>query len=158
MPEQLHVEQVVWFNKTISSRRKSFNGTIVPALVFVHIPLFEFQDAIKNEKRCFGDHDDGITPTLENTGLFLALDAAPEVMAVFVGHDHCNDFCCSWGKREVELCFGRHSGYGGYTCPGYPEGSRIISYNESTGFLETHVRLNGNLSVVHKKRIAIRLR
>ena len=56
--------------------------------VFVHIPLWEFEAARSQGKKCFGTADNGITPTITNAGLFTALEAAPEVEAVFVGHDH----------------------------------------------------------------------
>ena len=104
-------------------------------------------------------HTQGITPTLSNTGLFAALEAAPEVMAVFVGHDHCNDFCCKWGSdaHPVDLCFGHHSGFGGYDCPAdYGYGSRVIAFQEQSGDgiqqqprLSTYVRMT-NGSVVHR--------
>ena len=151
MAEEVYAAQVQWFTETVRARRQTHNGS-VPALVFVHIPLWEFQNAAKaggGGSSCFGDHDDGITPTTTNTGLFAALDEAPEVEAVFVGHDHCNDFCCQFGKRAVDLCFGRHSGYGGYSCEGYGTGSRVVTFHGDTGALETHVRMNANLSVVH---------
>ncbi len=116
MPEQLYANQIAWFNRTISERRARFGAAIVPALVFVHIPVWEFQTALAQGKQCFGTSDDGITPTVTNTGLFEALEATDEVEAVFVGHDHCNDFCCEFGsRRPIDLCFGRHSGWGAYT-------------------------------------------
>ena len=113
MPEQLYANQIAWFNRTISERRSRFGAAVVPALVFVHIPVWEFQSALAQGKQCFGTSDDGITPTISNTGLFAALEATAEVEAVFVGHDHCNDFCCEFGaSRSIDLCFGRHSGWG----------------------------------------------
>lgn len=154
MAEELYAAQIAWFNETVRARRKAHNGAVVPALVFVHIPLYEFQSAVQAGDSCFGDHDDGITPTVSNTGLFAALDAAPEVQAVFVGHDHCNDFCCQFGTRKVDLCFGRHSGGGGYACDGYGTGSRVITFHGDTGALTTHVRMNANLSVVHRGTLA----
>ena len=112
----------------------------------------EFSDALRQGTKCFGTSDDGITPTVSNTGLFAALEAAPEIEAVFVGHDHCNDWCCQFGSRAVDLCFGRHSGWGGYDCkdpPGslrdYEKGSRVITFKE--GRLTTHVRLVNGTSI-----------
>ena len=136
-----------------------------------HIPLWEYEDALREKHQCFGVADDGITPTISNTGLFAALEAAPEVQAVFVGHNHCNDFSCSFGDRAIDLCFGRHSGYGGYDCTGYMKGSRIITFkqgpsgggggggggtsntvgrgNFSTNWsLSTHVRMNSGV-IIH---------
>ena len=150
MAEELSVEQVAWFNETMQMRRAKWGG--VPTLVFVHIPLWEYQDALLAGENCFGDADDGVTPTINNTGLFAALEAAPEVMAVFVGHDHCNDFCCKWGRNphKIDLCFGHHSGYGGYDCPAaYDHGSRVIMFRQNQRLqLVTHVRMV-NESIAH---------
>lgn len=46
-----------------------------------------------------------------HTALLSTL-AAGHVRGVFVGHDHGNDWCCPHGTMIV--CFGRHTGYGGY--------------------------------------------
>ena len=156
MPQELYSNQIAWFNRTIVEKRQRF-GKLIPALVFVHIPLWEFSDALKGDDHCFGDSDDGINPTNSNTGLFAAIDAAPEVEAVFVGHDHCNDWCCQFGKRSIDLCFGRHSGWGGYDCedpPGskinFSKGSRIITFQQQGAqrhSITTHVRLfNGSVT------------
>ena len=92
MQEELYANQIAWFNKTMAERRQRSGNRTVPALIFVHIPPWEFETAWSEGKKCFGVNDNGgITPTINNTGLFAALEAAPEVQAVFVGHDHCND-------------------------------------------------------------------
>ena len=56
------------------------------------------------------------------------LAAAPELKAVFVGHDHGNGWCSLWPGRTAGnapfLCFGRHSGYGGYGT--WERGARIV--------------------------------
>jgi hypothetical protein len=151
MIEEVFIEQISWFEEKVESQRNKFNAK-VPALVFVHIPMAEFQSALNEKKSCFGDAEDSVTPTVKNNGLFEALDATEEVLAVFVGHDHCNDFCCQFGKRSIDLCFGRHSGYGGYQCNGYEEGVRIITIQnvQKAGVLSvsTHIRLN-NATIIH---------
>ncbi|KAI1466446.1 Metallo-dependent phosphatase [Daldinia caldariorum] len=53
-----------------------------------------------------------------------AISAVPGLMAVFSGHDHGNSWCYKWDRllpnmtvaphNGVNLCFGQHSGYGGY--------------------------------------------
>lgn len=143
MMEEVYPAQIEWLNETLKERRERYGGP-VQTLVFVHIPVEEFQTASSSPK-CFGDHDDGITPTIKNNGLFQALRAQEEVRAVFVGHDHCNDFCCSY--EDMELCFGRHSGFGGYQCDGYVQGWRVVEVTEtSSSFqVDTYVRLvNGS--------------
>ena len=52
-------------------------------------------------------------PILSHTHIaLLSTLAAGHVRGVFVGHDHGNDWCCPHGTMIV--CFGRHTGYGGY--------------------------------------------
>ena len=154
MIEEVFPAQLDWFQQTVEAQRERFKMK-VPALVFIHIPMAEFKDALVEKRHCFGDADDGITPTVTNTGLFAVLDATEEVKAVFVGHDHCNDFCCQFGKRAIDLCFARHSGYGGYQCDGYGQGVRIITIKAPRGSpgnhveISTHIRMM-NSSVVHK--------
>merc|ERR1719388_241688 len=61
-----------------------------------------------------------------------------------VGHDHGNDFCCpvrvtaeeSRSVRNnfwnVHLCFGRHTGWGGYSTPGmHTRGARVLEIDLS---------------------------
>ena len=141
MIEEVYPAQIEWLNKTLKERRERFGGIAVQTLVFVHIPVEEFQEASSSSNKCFGDHDDGITPTIKNNGLFQALRSQEEVRAVFVGHDHCNDFCCSY--EDIELCFGRHSGWGGYQCDGYVQGWRVIEVDALSASFEvsTYVRL-----------------
>lgn len=52
-----------------------------------------------------------------------ALVSTPGLVAVFSGHDHGNDWCFKWDRKlpgmsiagnGINLCLGRHSGYGGY--------------------------------------------
>ncbi len=49
--------------------------------------------------------------------------------ATFVGHNHGNDFCGSY-EGNILLCFGRHTGYGGYGR--WERGSRIIQLRLSS--------------------------
>ncbi|KAJ6086416.1 hypothetical protein N7467_005330 [Penicillium canescens] len=78
------------------------------------------------------------------------------LVAAFSGHDHQNDWCFKWDESLTEheltgnginLCFGRHTGYGGYG--NLTRGSRQILLHESNlkDNIETWVRLeNGTVS------------
>lgn len=83
----------------------------------------------------------------------------PGLLAVFSGHDHGNDWCGRWkGKlpgldlegNGLVLCFGRHSGYGGYG--NWARGARQVKLalpESARGQMqiETWVRLeDGNVS------------
>ncbi|ORY14141.1 Metallo-dependent phosphatase-like protein [Clohesyomyces aquaticus] len=89
------------------------------------------------------------------------LVATSGLMAVFSGHDHRVDWCMTWSSttplphtdpstgNNLHLCFGRHTGYGGYASE-VPRGARQIVIHEqntvSTG-VETYIRLeNGSVT------------
>ncbi|KAH8819838.1 putative DNA repair exonuclease SIA1 [Xylogone sp. PMI_703] len=85
-----------------------------------------------------------------------ALLSTPGLAATFSGHDHGNDWCFKWQTQlpgmnitgnGIDLCFGRHSGYGGYS--NWIRGSRQILLNETTlgQSIESWVRLeDGSVS------------
>ncbi|KAI1505695.1 Metallo-dependent phosphatase-like protein [Biscogniauxia marginata] len=86
-----------------------------------------------------------------------AISGIPGVMALFSGHDHGDTWCYKWNERlpnmtfspknNVNLCFGQHSGYGGYG--NWERGSRQVRVSKS-GLqhfeLDTWIRLeSGNV-------------
>jgi len=84
------------------------------------------------------------------------LDAAQEhgLRAVFSGHDHGDSWCMPWtaaltdslpnvtdgmkGKQGPKLCFGQHTGYGGYG--NWIRGSRQVKIRDGEDGVETWVR------------------
>lgn len=71
------------------------------------------------------------------------------LVAVFSGHDHGNDWCFKWNGilsgmtlagNGLDLCFGRHTGYGGYGS--WTRGSRQVLVSlAKLGTPETWTRL-----------------
>lgn len=84
----------------------------VGALIFQHIPICEYWRAINViEHGVFEDDDNISCPTL-NTGFFSHLVLANNVLGVFVGHDHDNNFCGT--VHGIKLCYGNVTGYQAY--------------------------------------------
>jgi hypothetical protein len=55
-----------------------------------------------------------------------ALAESGRVSFLAVGHNHGNDYCCPYSNSSdttLHVCFGRHSGYGGYG--NWERGSRV---------------------------------
>lgn len=85
-----------------------------------------------------------------------ALLDTPGLRAMFSGHDHGDDWCMRWDAKlpgmnltgnGLDLCFGRHSGYGGYGS--WVRGSRqvLVREEEQGCGVETWVRLeDGSVS------------
>ncbi|KAI2906006.1 hypothetical protein CBS63078_3425 [Aspergillus niger] len=78
------------------------------------------------------------------------------LLATFSGHDHGDDWCFKWDSKlpgmnltgnGLNMCFGRHSGYGGYGS--WTRGARQILLDERTlsTQLSTWIRLeDGSVS------------
>ncbi|KAF6825664.1 calcineurin-like phosphoesterase [Colletotrichum plurivorum] len=86
-----------------------------------------------------------------------AITGTPGVLAVFSGHDHGNSWCYKWSDAVdglsvqgtgVNLCFGQHSGYGGYG--NWIRGSRQVFVTRdklAKGELDTWIRLESGNTV-----------
>ena len=75
-----------------------------------------------------------------NTGLGAAMLECGDMMGVFVGHDHVNDYATTW--RGILLCYGRFTG-GNTVYNNIPggNGARIIELREGERSLKTWIRL-----------------
>ena len=151
--ERITQGQVEW----ISAVASRFPASI--SLVFMHIPTLDYgqimrQPSEKRLHRCWGDqHTEQTSYTIPPRAFMQSLYSAG-VRGVFVGHDHNNSWCCA-PKHESKkihqqmpaLCYGRHTGYGGYD-GGWERGGRVIEVNFSTlnGFsIATWIRMESGL-------------
>ena len=162
-PDWVDVSVVDWFNTTKTQLGKKYGNDEIPSLAFVHIPvnaMLAFQDTgVKPHK------EPGINADVplaqqgqgndnsyygQDVPFMAALLDTPGLMGVFSGHDHGDDWCFKWDTRlpgmtlkgnGLNLCFGRHTGYGGYGS--WTRGARQIVVNQSTigKSVETYVRL-----------------
>lgn len=119
--DYLSNEQVSWYQEEVTADS-------VESIAFMHIPLMEFLEYDGDEAR------ENIWPQGVNTGFFSTLKEAGKTRAVFVGHDHNNEF--SFVYEDVLLAYGRSSGYNAYGT--YQKGARIIIFDTSNN-LETYL-------------------
>lgn len=141
----IHEDQIEWYEKMVN-RAKGINGAIVHSSAFFHIALWQYEYAYRlaNEgiKGYSSDpsHPGGIIdysgemheeiweiPGLgqtrtyagyEDSGFFAKAEELGSTKAMFVGHDHKNDFCALYYGSEakandpIALCYGLKSGQG----------------------------------------------
>jgi len=132
-------DQVQWYIEQSKMLQKKSYPNIIPALSFFHIPLQEHM-FLWNTQTCYGTHNDStVSCQSVNSGLHAAFVEMGDVQFVSVGHNHGNDFCGTYDG--IQLCFGRHSGYGGYGDFSWPRGGRVIRLTESPFSISTWVRL-----------------
>ncbi|KJE94693.1 hypothetical protein CAOG_05296 [Capsaspora owczarzaki ATCC 30864] len=144
--EVITLPQVAWYRNT-SASLEALVGRVLPSMAFFHIPLVQY-DAVYSPEKCIGMNDDGITPQDEDLGIFQAFLDRGDVQLTSVGHDHGESFCCP--LQTLTLCFGRHSGYGGYG--DWDRGGRIFILSEPSKTttqlsFSTYVRMeNGTIT------------
>lgn len=136
-------DQVQWYIDESKKFTEANGGIPLTALSFFHIPLPEFHEAVQNEGSfLIGTRKEKACAPEINTGLFAAMQEAGDVLGVFVGHDHVNDYAVSW--KGIMLCYGRYTG--GKTVyhdiPG-GNGARIIELTEGERQFRSWIRLKG---------------
>ncbi|MFT8425021.1 MAG: metallophosphoesterase family protein [Liquorilactobacillus sp.] len=107
-------EQIEWFWHLPYEKGKNKQD-----IVFMHIPLPEYNlvesfiEGQKNEKICASPY---------NSGLFYSLKKAQNIKALFVGHDHDNNFIANY--KGIKLGYGNVTGYNTYGS--LRRGARVI--------------------------------
>ncbi|KXJ93446.1 Metallo-dependent phosphatase-like protein [Microdochium bolleyi] len=145
---------VDWWHQTNAKLLVRHNASQIPSLAFVHIPTYAslvlqrevgvdphtepgINDDVPLAPQAQGWCPDGTDGGCEYGGQDLpfmqAVASIPGLMGVFSGHDHGNTWCYKWDSmlpgmtvagNGVNLCFGQHTGYGGYG--GWERGARQI--------------------------------
>lgn len=137
--------QVDWYRNE-SARFTAMNGgNTLPALAFFHIPLPEYRLAWESDT-VVGVKQEEVADSPVNSGLFEAMREMGDVIGVFVGHDHVNDYI---GLLEgIYLGYGRGTGYSTYGREGFPRGARVIELLEGKREFRTWLRLEGGAKEV----------
>lgn len=135
----IHRDQVNWYAAQSARYTQQNGGTPVPALAFFHIPLPEYNQAAADENTTlYGIRREKACSPLLNTGLFATMKEQGDVMGVFVGHDHDNDYAVNW--YGILLAYGRFTG-GPTEYIHIPNGARVIELTEGQRTIDTHIRL-----------------
>ncbi len=135
-------DQIDWYARTARALAREYGASekergaarALPALAFLHIPLPEF-DAAWATGQCRGEKNEPVCCPALNSGFFAALVERGDVMGVFAGHDHLNDF--EGSLCGVTLAYARQSGYASYGRDDFPRGARVIRLREGERRFET---------------------
>lgn len=101
---------------------ESLPEALSPALAFFHIPITEVRQIYY--QKITGQFREAVACSSVNSGVLKTLVSMKDVKAVFIGHDHNNDFC---GNLEgIWFCYGGGFGYHGYGMAGLPRRARVI--------------------------------
>jgi hypothetical protein len=132
--DAINYDQIAWYRQQSDKFTEANDGKPLPALAFFHIPLPEYWDVIGNST-FVGSHKEDPCPPSYNSGLFWSFLDQRDVMGVFVGHDHVNDYIAM--LEYVALAYGRVSGWEAYGS--LERGARIIELYENEFVFDTWI-------------------
>jgi hypothetical protein len=134
--------QIEWYRRTAQMFKQQDGHHAKPAIAFQHIPIPEYME-LWNYHMTYGTlQDEGICCAALNTGLYAAMKEMNDIKALWVGHDHKNDFYGDF--YGITLGYGRKTGYGGYgPAIGTARGARVITLKENPFSFETYIREEG---------------
>ncbi len=114
----VHKDQIEWYEQKAQQLKDENDGSVVPAVLFQHIPITEEYEALREakpwelyqsvrghakrkSKRYVGNEkviggyvgEDPCAPQV-NDGQFASWKKTGDVIGAFFGHDHMNDFTC----------------------------------------------------------------
>lgn len=136
--------QITWYRQRSMVYKQKNGGRPVPSLAFLHIPLPEFNYATDNTQcPMYGSRlEKAYSPSI-NSGMFASIKEMGDIMGVFCGHDHDNDYAVSY--FNVLLAHGRFSG-GNTEYNHLTRGARVIVLREGKREFDTWIReVGGNV-------------
>ena len=136
--------QITWYRQRSMVYKQKNGGKPVPSLAFLHIPLPEFNYATANTQcPMYGSRlERAYSPSI-NSGMFASIKEMGDIMGVFCGHDHDNDYAVSY--FNVLLAHGRFSG-GNTEYNHLTRGARVIVLKEGKREFDTWIReVGGNV-------------
>jgi hypothetical protein len=167
-----HDDQIAWFKKQSDAFTKQNGGTPIPALAFFHIPLNEYGEMIHHqavlspqgtitrtkkdsrtdlESIIVGQRFENECPGAFNSGMFYAMWSQKDIMGIFVGHEHVNDYIGLY--QGIALAYGRWSGSKTtYGAARMTHGSRLIELSkEGKRTFATWIRQRGGETIFNVK-------
>jgi len=136
--------QIAWYREQSRQYTTKNNGNPLPALAFFHIGVPEFKH-LQNRPDMYGHLGEGGGFPKINSGMFQSMIEMGDVMGVFVGHDHDNDYIAQ--EYGIALAYGRVSGHDAYG--DLERGARIIELYEDGRQFDTWIATPSGKSLAY---------
>lgn len=130
----IHRDQIDWYRQQSEKFTQQNGGTPLPAVAFYHICVPEFWEVARDPNK-YGRFLEHCCPSNINLGFFGQSLLCGDIMAMFVGHDHGDDYIGIY--QGIALAYGRQSGVEGYDYE-VKEGARIIDLVEGKREFSTY--------------------
>lgn len=110
--EWIDFSQIGWYREQSATFTRQNGGKPLPAVAFFHIPFPEFKEII-GKSTTYGIQNESVCSPDINSGLYTAMLECKDVMGVFVGHEHNNNYigclrgiCLAYGQVTGRQCYG----------------------------------------------------
>ena len=130
----IRFNQIEWYRNQSYRYTKANGGKPFPALAFIHIPLPEYKEII-DKSTTVGLQKETVCSPDVNSGMYSVLLECKDVMGVFAGHDHNNNYIGC--LRNICLAYGNATGRQTYGDIG--RGARVIELTEGERKFDTWI-------------------
>ncbi|HPF02713.1 MAG TPA: metallophosphoesterase family protein [Bacteroidales bacterium] len=132
--EWIEFSQIAWYREQSRKYSTLNGGKPLPSLAFFHIPLPEYNE-IAGREGTIGIYEESVCCPDLNSGMYTSMLECGDVMGMFTGHDHDNNFIGS--LRKICMAYGYASGRQSYGSIG--RGARVIDLYEGKRHFDTYV-------------------
>jgi hypothetical protein len=132
--EWITFDQIDWYRKKSRTFTERNGGVPYPSLAFFHIPLPEYKEVLGKNTTIGIQQESVCSPDL-NSGMYTAMLESKDVMGIFVGHDHDNNYIGY--LRGISLAYGNVTGRQCYGKIG--RGARVIELYEGERKFDTWI-------------------
>ena len=127
-------DQITWYRERSKSYSFLNDYNPYPSLAFFHIPLPEYKEVI-DQKTTVGIYKETVCAPDLNSGMYTAMLECKDVMGMFAGHDHDNNYIGC--LRGICLAYGNATGRETYGKIG--RGARVIELYEGERKFDTWI-------------------
>jgi hypothetical protein len=136
--DYIKFDQIRWYRENSAKYTKQNGGTPLPSLAFFHIALPEYNQAASDETAILvGTRKEKACAPQLNSGMFASMKEMGDILGVFVGHDHDDDYAVFW--KGILLAYGRYTG-GDTVYNNLSNGARVIEMTEGSTNFRTWIR------------------
>ena len=130
--------QLTWY-KWVTDGMEKESGRKIPSMLFFHIPLIEFEEAIddSNSKILFGEQNEDVYCAPISSGLFELILEQGSTSHIFNGHDHINNL--SILHKGITMTYGNKSGPCSYHDKNMQGGTLITIKSDSYEIEVKHI-------------------
>ncbi|WP_293668563.1 metallophosphoesterase family protein [uncultured Parabacteroides sp.] len=139
--DYIKFDQINWYRENSARYTRQNGGDPLPSLAFFHIALPEYNQAASDETAILvGTRKEKACAPQLNSGMFASMKEMGDILGVFVGHDHDDDYAVYW--KGILLAYGRYTG-GDTVYNNLSNGARVIEMTEGEKNFKSWIHLKG---------------